>query len=297
MCRFIFFVSFSLLSLSSCATKKNTLVETTLQLESGKFEHFRTEVENKLAAFGFRENEIIKDVAADKLTIKSKINLKDLDTYTPIMNPSNLDFWLAYRIDDDEFRTVDFSSIDIEGFRLTIPNAYQVYPISVFGVCEDESMLDNITLKLQKGVKGLPKSKWIWSKNKTDAHKRVFFLYLVKTNGEDDAPLTEENISQSNISNNEYTGEPMVNIAFDHRGAKIWADMTTKAAQDNNRCIAMVYNDRVWSCPRVNKPIYSGRSALVGDFKEEQALEISNSLNVKRYKYKFKVLSQNVKEL
>lgn len=295
MYRFIFFVSFSLLLLSSCTTAKKTVVETTLKLESGKYEHFRTEVENKLVELGFNDNEIIKDASANILTIKSKINFKDLDTYTPVMNPSKLDFWHVYRINDVELRTADFSSIDIEGFRLTIPNAYQVYPISVFGVCEDESKLGEITVKLQKEVTGLPASKWVWSKHKDYANEKVYYLYLIKTNGKHDAPLTEENISNSNVSNNEYTGEPMINIAFDHRGAKIWSDMTRQAAYDNNRCIAMVMDNRVWSCPRVNDQITSGQSSLVGNYTKEELVKISNSLNVKRYKNKFKVLSQVVK--
>ena len=47
--------------------------------------------------------------------------------------------------------------------------------------------------------------------------------------------------------------------------------LTTKAANDNNREVAVVLDDEVASCPRVINPILSGDTQISGNFNVTEA--------------------------
>lgn len=49
-------------------------------------------------------------------------------------------------------------------------------------------------------------------------------------------------------------------------GARTWAEMTTKAANNGNREIAIVLDSAVVSAPRVINPITGGNSSITGDY-------------------------------
>src|SRR5687768_9881171 len=76
------------------------------------------------------------------------------------------------------------------------------------------------------------------------------------------------------------TNEVAVTLRMDNLGAKIWADMTTKAAQDNNREIAIALDDEVVSAPRVNEPITTGDSRISGNFTIQEGQDLANILQI-----------------
>ncbi|MBL7941794.1 MAG: protein translocase subunit SecD, partial [Flavobacteriales bacterium] len=60
-----------------------------------------------------------------------------------------------------------------------------------------------------------------------------------------------------------YEGKAIVDLTMDAaKGAPIWKKMTEKAAADNQRPIAIVMDDLVYSAPNVNGPIPNGRSQI-----------------------------------
>ena len=66
-------------------------------------------------------------------------------------------------------------------------------------------------------------------------------------------------------------GTIAVSLAMNNEGAKIWADMTEKAANNGNREIAIVLDDEVVSAPRVINPITGGNSSITGNYALEEA--------------------------
>src|SRR5690606_20120744 len=90
------------------------------------------------------------------------------------------------------------------------------------------------------------------------------------------------------------TGEVTVSLAMDNRGTKIWGDMTTKAAQDNNREIAIVLDDEVVSAPRVNDAILSGNSSITGNFDIQEARDLANILQVGKLPAKTKIIQESL---
>lgn len=57
-------------------------------------------------------------------------------------------------------------------------------------------------------------------------------------------------------------GNPEVTMRMDGPGSAIWGEITTEAANDNNRCVAIVLDNLVYSAPQVNSPILGGSSSI-----------------------------------
>ena len=51
-------------------------------------------------------------------------------------------------------------------------------------------------------------------------------------------------------------------MTMNGEGAGIWGQMTKAAAADNNRAVAVVLDNLVFSAPNVNSPILNGRSQI-----------------------------------
>ncbi len=75
-------------------------------------------------------------------------------------------------------------------------------------------------------------------------------------------------------------GTIAVSLAMNNEGAKIWADMTQKAADNGNREIAIVLDDEVVSAPRVINPITGGNSSITGNYALEEAKNLASILEV-----------------
>src|SRR5690625_6095274 len=81
---------------------------------------------------------------------------------------------------------------------------------------------------------------------------------------------------------------------MDNQGARIWADMTTKAAQDDNREIAIVLDNEVVSAPRVNTPITGGNSSITGNFTVQEGNDLASILEVGKLPAKTKIISESL---
>ena len=115
-----------------------------------------------------------------------------------------------------------------------------------------------------------------------EANKDVYELYMIKrvSATSDKAPLTGESVTNAAANPNPQTNEVEVSLSMDPRGARIWANMTTKAAQDQNREIAIVLDDEVVSAPRVNDAITTGRSSIAGNFTIQEGKDLANILQI-----------------
>ena len=129
----------------------------------------------------------------------------------------------------------------------------------------------------------------------TRENLKQYELYMIKKKpGSDRAPLEGDRVTSASQSPDE-TGEIAVSLNMDMQGAKIWADMTTKAAQDNQRAVAIVLDDEVVSAPSVNVPITQGRSSITGNFSVEEASDLANMLEIGKLPAKVKIIqSANV---
>ncbi len=185
---------------------------------------------------------------------------------------AKLEFRETYRLRDPELVEV-FTQLSAthERFRqMRLNKSYVLGSGAVLGVANEGivPVLDSL-LALPEVRRLFPKDiAFRWSRPMQGTKE----LYGIKTPDEG-AVLTEKYIEHANGSFNEYTEEPVVSLRFNGQGAKLWAQMTTRAAENQNREIAIVFNDEVLSAPRVMSPITGGQSMLSGDFTLE---EVSN---------------------
>ncbi len=128
--------------------------------------------------------------------------------------------------------------------------------------------------------------------NKFTKKYSLYALKIPRTGNK--APLGGEHVVNASSSPNPQTGEIEVLLSMDGRGAKIWADMTTKAAADNNREIAITLDDDVVSAPSVRVPITGGRSSITGDFGLQEAKDFANILQVGKLPTKTFILEESL---
>lgn len=120
-----------------------------------------------------------------------------------------------------------------------------------------------------------------------------YYLYaLKKPRGSDDPPLEGDRVVRATSQPDPITNEVAVSLKMDNQGAKIWADLTTKAAQDNNREVAIVLDDEVVSAPRVNEPILSGDSQISGDFSVQEGRDLANILQIGKLPARTKIIQE-----
>jgi SecD/SecF fusion protein len=198
-------------------------------------------------------------------------------------------------IDSTQFTIDTVEVLDAQAFGQSGPlfeifelNQTGALGLAVIGSAE-KNKTKTITEYLQRDdIKSLfpPDVKFLWSRNAIkdpDSRKTTnrYELYAVKMpGGKDKAPLEGDEIAESFPQPDPQTGEMQVTLRMKQNGARIWGQMTQKAAQDNNREIAIVLDNEVASAPRVINPILNGNSSITGSFTAQEAKDLANILQI-----------------
>ena len=90
----------------------------------------------------------------------------------------------------------------------------------------------------------------------------VATLYAIQDqSGRGKAKLDGKSIVDARVGYDEI-GDVVCNMTMNGEGAGIWGQMTKAAAADNNRAVAVVLDNLVFSAPNVNSAILNGRSQI-----------------------------------
>ncbi len=161
------------------------------------------------------------------------------------------------------------------------------YPFAVMGVANKNKINAIDTMLSRPSVKAVfpPDVKLMWSaKPTTDKDGKTtdeYELYAIKMKrGSEVAPLEGDRVVTATSNPDPVTNQVAVTLRMDNLGAKTWADMTTKAAQDNNREIAIALDGEVVSAPRVNEAITTGDSRISGNFSIQEGQDLANILQI-----------------
>ncbi|MFZ1496840.1 MAG: protein translocase subunit SecD, partial [Saprospiraceae bacterium] len=137
-----------------------------------------------------------------------------------------------------------------------------------------------------------------WSYKPTisqDGKTSYYELYAIKKRkNRDEAPLEGDRVTDAFSYPDPRSGQVLVSLKMDPQGARTWGDMTTKAAQDNNREIAIVLDNKVVSCPRVNDPILSGDSQISGTFTIDEGKDLASILQIGKLPAKTEIIQESL---
>ena len=104
----------------------------------------------------------------------------------------------------------------------------------------------------------------------------VIYLYALKSNRDDVAPIEGDVISDASQVFDQLGANPEVSMAMNSKGTKLWAKMTTANV---GKFVAVVLDDYVYSAPRVNDAITSGRTSISGgSMTLTEAQDLANAL-------------------
>lgn len=129
------------------------------------------------------------------------------------------------------------------------------------------------------------------SDNDRDASQ--YQLYGIRTERQE-APLSGDHVTDASPQPDPNTSEIGVSVKMDGTGAKTWARLTTEAAQDNRREIAILLDNEVVSAPSVNEPITGGSSSITGRYSVQEATDFANILQVGKLPAETKIIQENL---
>ncbi len=121
-----------------------------------------------------------------------------------------------------------------------------------------------------------------------------FFLYAVKLGRNGQAPLTGESVIEASAQPDPNTNAIGVSLTMDKDGAKTWGQITTEAANDNQRQVAILLDSLVVSAPSVNEPIPGGRTSITGNFSVQEATDLANILQVGRLPARTEIIQESL---
>ena len=120
-------------------------------------------------------------------------------------------------------------------------------------------------------------------------------LYAVKTRrGSTKPPLEGDVVTDARATPDPQTGEMAVSLMMNNIGAKAWGDMTTRAAQNSNREVAIVLDEKVYSAPRVINPILGGNTQITGNFSTQEANDLASILQIGKLPAKTEIIQEQV---
>lgn len=142
--------------------------------------------------------------------------------------------------------------------------------------------------------------KFLWSRNpavnyQTGEETKQYELFAIKTiPGSQNAPLEGDRVIDATTQPDPLSGSVTVSLSMDNKGARIWGEMTTRAAQDDKRPIAIVLDDEVVSAPNVNEPIKGGSSSISGNFTVQEGQDLANILKIGKLPAKTSIVQESV---
>jgi len=127
------------------------------------------------------------------------------------------------------------------------------------------------------------------------ADKKIYELYAIKKErGTDNPPMAGDMVTSASANPDPENGSIAVSLGMTGPGAKIWGEMTTKAAQDGNREIAIVLDNKVVSAPRVINPILTGNSSITGSYSQQEGEDLAKILQIGKLPAKTKIIQESL---
>lgn len=203
--------------------------------------------------------------------------------------------WPTYRISDAPIKALmdSLSQLDIANFEwFDEANATSYANQNTLGWCKEPKDFETITQVLYRNMPKHLGVKLLWSVA-MDESKKAYALHVINT--QQMAPITEQAIKKAEAVDDPMMGyAAIIRIELKAEAIDRWAEMTRIAAEDNNRTLALVFDERVYSLPIVRESITGGQAQLTGNFTEQEAAYMAEFMRLGTIKYAVEILSEQI---
>jgi len=118
-------------------------------------------------------------------------------------------------------------------------------------------------------------------------------LYAIRTYGSDKAPIEGDVVTRASADFEPITGNPIVTMSMNQKGASDWATLTDKSAK-NKIPIAIVLDNTIYSAPVAEQKIEGGESRITGSFTVQEAQDLASILQVGKLPAPAKIVQEQV---
>ena len=125
--------------------------------------------------------------------------------------------------------------------------------------------------------------KLLWSVKSINKDSKVFELFAIKSTGANGEPALGGDVISNAREDFDQRGNPEVVMVMKSDGAREWKRITLAAAgnpqsEDDNKSIAIVLDNSVYTAPRVSGEIPNGISSISGNFTVDETKDLANIL-------------------
>jgi SecD/SecF fusion protein len=121
---------------------------------------------------------------------------------------------------------------------------------------------------------------------------RKYLLYCLDTKGKSEAPLQGDRIVSARTDVDR--GQNVVVIGMNEEGKREWKKMTERNSMPENREIAIVLDNKVYSAPRVNGVIADGGTQITGAFSAVEAGDLANILSIGKLPCRTEIIEEAI---
>ena len=130
--------------------------------------------------------------------------------------------------------------------------------------------------------------------NASDFEENQYELYAIKLQPNSNKPPLDGSAITDASPGQDQNGRVVVNLKMNNIGAQKWGQMTTAAANDQQRQVAVVLDDEVVSAPSVRVPILTGGTEISGNFDVAEARDLANILQVGKLPVTTSIIQENI---
>ncbi|HNO28318.1 MAG TPA: protein translocase subunit SecDF [Chitinophagales bacterium] len=150
-------------------------------------------------------------------------------------------------------------------------------PAAIGMVAEDDTFKLMNYFRMEEVANVFPEGTKFMLSAKPAKGSRNYDVYAIKSNGDDDQPLLDGSVVKNASPDRDQVQNIVISLSMNTEGAQIWKKVTEANV---GNFIAIALDNKVYSAPRVNEAIPSGRSSISGSFTAEEAQDLSNILEV-----------------
>ncbi len=141
--------------------------------------------------------------------------------------------------------------------------------------------------------------KLMWGVKPMNAQSKVFELYAIKSTGINGEPALAGDVISNAREDFDQRGNPEVVMVMKSDGAREWKRITAAAAgspssEEDNKSIAIVLDNSVYTAPRVSGEIPNGISSISGNFTVDETKDLANVLKAGKLPAPAKIVQEAV---